>query len=90
MKRFAVLLKTIRRDLLLLEQQQLLQRVHGGAVKVGGMMHFHDFPYRMEEIDDMNPSYTYITDSGLGEDLYKLYEENQINVICGEAKTIYE
>lgn len=51
-KKFGVSLETIRRDLLLLEKQQCLQRVHGGAVKVGGMMHFHDLPQRMEENDD--------------------------------------
>lgn len=51
-KQLAVSAETIRRDLLLLEKRQLLQRVHGGAVKLGGMERFYALPYRMKQNDD--------------------------------------
>lgn len=51
-ERFGVSAETIRRDLLMLEKRQLLQRVHGGAVKIGGMERFHVLSYRMKQNDD--------------------------------------
>ena len=39
-KSFEVSIETVRRDLLYMENQKLLKRVHGGAVKVGDMRSF--------------------------------------------------
>ena len=39
-KAFAVSIETVRRDLLYMENQKLLKRVHGGAVKIGDMRSF--------------------------------------------------
>lgn len=47
--RFCVCIETVRRDLLQLEQQGLLQRVHGGAVLPGAMAHLSQLEQRMEE-----------------------------------------
>lgn len=41
--------ETVRRDLLSMENKGLLQRVHGGAVAVGEMMHYHELSERKEE-----------------------------------------
>lgn len=49
MKTFSVSIETIRRDLLVMEQHKLLQRVHGGAVAVGKMKTFQDLSYRVSE-----------------------------------------
>ena len=38
MERFGVSIETVRRDLLVMEKKQLLQRVHGGAVALGVIM----------------------------------------------------
>ncbi len=46
MKAFDVSVETIRRDLLLLEQQGRLSRVHGGAVAKGDMKPFADLEQR--------------------------------------------
>ena len=46
---FQVSIETIRRDLLHLEKQGALQRVHGGAMIPGEMRVFTDYNYRMEE-----------------------------------------
>lgn len=45
---FDVSVETIRRDLLELEKQGILQRVHGGAVKMGDMTPILDLPRRKE------------------------------------------
>ena len=45
---FDVSIETIRRDLLELEKQGLLQRVHGGAIRVGEMKPIVDLPQRKE------------------------------------------
>ena len=47
--RFSVSIETIRRDLLQLETQGHLQRVHGGAVLPGAMTHISRLEQRMEE-----------------------------------------
>ena len=45
---FAVSIETVRRDLLQLERDGQLQRVHGGAVSPGGMRPYADLPHRLE------------------------------------------
>lgn len=49
---FEVSIETIRRDLLYMEQNMLLKRVHGGAVSVGEMIAFHDLDHRVGEHSD--------------------------------------
>ena len=51
-KRFGVSIETVRRDLLLMEQENLLKRVHGGAIKVGEMIHLNNLDTRVEENRD--------------------------------------
>lgn len=46
---FSVSIETIRRDLLILEESGMLQRVHGGAVAMGDMIAFRELPQRMQE-----------------------------------------
>ncbi len=46
---FGVSIETIRRDLMQLAEQNLLLRVHGGAVVPGKMKHFEALPHRIEE-----------------------------------------
>lgn len=48
-KEFNVSVETIRRDLLYLEQQGMLKRVHGGAVENGNMKQFASLSARNEE-----------------------------------------
>ncbi len=48
-KIFGVSIETIRKDLLLMEQQGLLNRVYGGAVKIGEMKNFQDLNIRNTE-----------------------------------------
>ncbi|MBQ7840456.1 MAG: DeoR/GlpR transcriptional regulator [Lachnospiraceae bacterium] len=50
--RFGVSVETIRRDLLVLEQNQKLQRVHGGAVALEEMKPFMELSYRFNENDE--------------------------------------
>lgn len=38
--------ETIRRDLLFLEKQGLIKRIHGGATLSVGMKHYFEFPER--------------------------------------------
>ena len=45
----SVSIETIRRDLLILEESGMLQRVHGGAVAMGDMIAFRELPQRMQE-----------------------------------------
>lgn len=47
--RFSVSIETIRRDLLQLEHQGRLQRVHGGAILPGAMTHISQLEQRLEE-----------------------------------------
>jgi len=49
MAEFNVSIETVRRDLLILEKENKLRRVHGGAVTEGGMKHFHELSKRTEE-----------------------------------------
>ena len=49
---FQVSIETIRRDLLYMEQNKLLRRVHGGAVTAGEMLPFHNLDLRNEEHPD--------------------------------------
>lgn len=46
---FQVSIETIRRDLLYMEQNKQLKRVHGGAVTVSEMLPFHNLDLRNEE-----------------------------------------
>ncbi len=46
---FSVSIETIRRDLLILEEGGMLQRVHGGAVAMSDMIAFRELPQRMQE-----------------------------------------
>ena len=46
---FSVSIETIRRDLLILEEGNLLQRVHGGAVAISDMIAFRELPQRKQE-----------------------------------------
>lgn len=48
-KKFNVSVETIRRDLLSMEKENLLYRVHGGAVKIGEMKPFSELSERMRE-----------------------------------------
>lgn len=50
---FEVSLETIRRDLLAMEKENLLRRVHGGAVAVGRMKLFSDLMARNTENEDL-------------------------------------
>jgi len=52
-KYFDVSIETIRRDLLTMEKQGLLQRVHGGAVFESKMKSFHSLDKRNEENEDL-------------------------------------
>lgn len=49
MKEFNVSIETVRRDLLEMEKQGRLVRVHGGAIKSGEMKKFSDLSHRIEE-----------------------------------------
>ena len=51
-EKFKVSVETIRRDLLEMEHQGLLTRVHGGAVAKSGMKSFSDLPNRNKEHSD--------------------------------------
>lgn len=51
-KSFGVSVETIRRDLLALERNGDLKRVHGGAVSIGTMKGFADLSVRLEEHDE--------------------------------------
>lgn len=44
------------------------------------------------KISGMNPGDTFVTDSGLPQEIYRLYQENNINIICsgGRKEKIYE
>lgn len=46
---FHISIETVRRDLLTMEQQKLLQRVHGGAIAIGETKPFLDLTSRREE-----------------------------------------
>lgn len=46
---FQVSVETVRRDLLQLESQGQLQRVHGGAIAIGRMRQAADLPQRLED-----------------------------------------
>ena len=48
-EQLGVSIETVRRDLLTLEQHRLLQRVHGGAVTMGGMKPFRALSHRIQE-----------------------------------------
>lgn len=51
-KEFNVSVETIRRDLLYMEQQGLLKRVHGGAVESQNMKQFATLSVRNEELSE--------------------------------------
>lgn len=51
-QRFDVSVETVRRDLLAMEKEGLLARVHGGAVNVSQMMPYHPLSYRNLEQND--------------------------------------
>lgn len=51
-RKFNVSTETIRRDLLLLEQNGVLKRVHGGAVKTGGTLVYSDLNERLDQNTD--------------------------------------
>ena len=48
-KEFKVSIETVRRDLMVLEKKNLLERVHGGAIAVGKMMTYHTLSERKGE-----------------------------------------
>ncbi len=50
-KEFGVSVETVRRDLLEMERSGLLNRVHGGAVAVGGMKKIHTLSERNREFE---------------------------------------
>ena len=52
MEYFGVSVETVRRDLLNLERDGFLKKVHGGAVRSEQMRSFHDLPRRLEENSD--------------------------------------
>ena len=45
-EKFGVSIETVRRDLLEMEKQNKLKRVHGGAIKIGDMRPFIELPQR--------------------------------------------
>mgnify|MGYP003295184158 CR=1 FL=1 len=51
-KHFGVSIETIRRDLLYMEQNKLLRRVHGGAVTAGEMLPFHNGVFKIAQKAD--------------------------------------
>ena len=51
-QRFDVSVETVRRDLLTMEKEGLLARVHGGAVNVTQMMPYHPLSHRNLEQND--------------------------------------
>ena len=51
-QRFDVSVETVRRDLLSMEKEGLLTRVHGGAVNVSQMMPYHPLSHRNLEQND--------------------------------------
>jgi DeoR/GlpR family transcriptional regulator of sugar metabolism len=50
--KFQISIETVRRDLITLEKQGILKRVHGGAVKTLKMKEFHDIQFRKNEFSD--------------------------------------
>ena len=49
MEHFGVSVETVRRDLISLERDGFLKKVHGGAVRCEQMRSFHELPKRLEE-----------------------------------------
>ena len=78
---FDVSIETIRRDLLELEKQGILQRVHGGAIKIGEMTPIVDLP-RRKELDKSNKI-------ELGETAAMLVDEGDIICIDSGSTSIY-
>jgi len=52
-KRFDVSVETVRRDFIAMEKNNLLKRVHGGAVAVGEMKEYFSFEKRIAENDKL-------------------------------------
>lgn len=52
MERFQVSIETVRKDLLALEKEHLLERVHGGAVALNQMRTFYPLPMRLNHQTD--------------------------------------
>ena len=52
MKEFNVSIETVRRDLIVLENEGILKKVHGGAVRNKTVNKFYDLPVRKEQHDD--------------------------------------
>lgn len=58
-ERFEVSIETVRRDLLQMERQGLLSRVHGGAVAVNGMKPFNGLTQRNQEQSEQKRQLAY-------------------------------
>ena len=80
-ERFDVSIETVRRDLLQLEKQGALQRVHGGAVLLGEMMPISKLPQRIEENKEGKLE--------LSETAADLVQENDIIYIDNGATATY-
>lgn len=80
-ERFDVSIETVRRDLLQLEKQGALQRVHGGAVLLGEMMPISELPKRIEENKDGKAE--------LSETAASLVQEGDIIYIDNGATAVY-
>ena len=80
-EQFSVSIETIRRDLLFLEKNGILQRVHGGAVAVGKMAPFKDLLHRVVENDEQKAE--------LSEIAAELIQERDIIGIDAGSTAIY-
>ncbi len=80
-KYFDVSIETIRRDLLTMEKQGLLQRVHGGAVSESQMKSFHSLDKRNEENEDLKRE--------LSKNAVDLVKENDIIAIDTGSTAIF-
>ena len=74
--------ETVRRDLLAMEQQGLLRRVHGGAVSPGGMKPFYDLNRRNQDHNDGKKELCRIA-AGL------VREGDYIGIDCGSTATFF-
>ena len=82
---FGVSLETIRRDFLVMEQNGLLTRVHGGAVTNGEMMPFHDLAHRNLEFSDQKRELSRIAAEFVSEGDYIAVDAGSTAISFAEA-----
>lgn len=81
-EKFGVSIETIRRDLLVMEKENLLYRVHGGAVKVGEMKPFTTLAERLNE---NNPLKTELCETAM----QHIEEGDVIGVDAGSTAIVF-